>query len=132
MDIADELSTHPCVRVSDDKQSSNDSTGCDLEEEDWDEEIKVNNEYKSVLLTCDQRKDQSQSNMTSANVDNFQVVVNRYPPAKQAYSSTASYESFVYAKNRVNNNSSSVGYSNGCDVISRFASFAKGQFDDAD
>lgn len=132
MDIDDELSTHPRVRVSDDKQSSNDSTGCDLEEEDWDEEIKVNNEYKSVLLTCDQRKDQSQSNMTSANVDNFQVVVNRYPPAKQAYSSTASYESFVYAKNRVNNNSSSVGYSNGGDVMSRFASFAKGQFDDAD
>ena len=127
MDIDDELSSHPRVRVSDDKQSSNDSTGCDPDEEDWDEEIKVNKEYKSVLLTCDQRKDQSQSNTTSANVDNFQVVVNRYPPAKQAYSSTASYESFVYAKNRVNNNSS-----RGSDAMSRLASYAKGQFDDAD
>lgn len=130
MDIDDQSSTPPNLRESNDTQS-NGFTGCDPGEEDWDEEIKVNNEYKSVLLTCDQRKG-PECNSTSTNVDNFQVVVNRYPPAEQAYSSTASYESFVYAKNRTNNDTRAGSNSINSDVVSRFASCAIGQFDDAD
>ena len=107
---------------SNDKEFITDGSRCDPDVEDWDEEIKVNAEYKSVLLTCNQRKDKN----SITNIDDFQKTVNRYPPAKQAYSSTASYESLVYAKNRAN----CVAVEQLNNDMSCFA-LVKGQFDDA-
>jgi len=105
----------------------------DPTEEDWDEEIKVNADYNSVISTCDNRKSKE-----SSVINDFQNTVNRYPPAKQAYSSTAFYDSFVYGGRDVISNASPkpvvVGVGNS-DLITKGVerlSVVFGQFDDAE
>ena len=68
----------------------------DPNEEDWDEEIKQNIMYKQTIDTCQNRESKS-----SAIIDSFQNVINRYPPSLQAFSATACYESLVYKKSQV-------------------------------
>ena len=102
-------------------EDSNESRDHDPDIEDWDEEIRTDTEYKSVLLTCEERKED-----VTIDKKDFQKVVNRYPPAKQAYSSTASYDSFVDAKNRMNE----LNITGQLDI--GVSSIVKGQFDDAD
>ncbi|XP_065659772.1 leucine-rich repeat protein lrrA isoform X2 [Hydra vulgaris] len=63
------------------------------DEEDWDSEIENNKNYNSVINVCSMREA-----VNSNIIDDFQNSVNRYPPACQAYTSVASYDSFVYKK----------------------------------
>ena len=101
-------------------------------EEDWDEEIKVNTNYNSVLSTCDNRRSKD-----SLVINDFQNTVNRYPPAKQAYSSTAFYGSFVYGCKNVDiatPKATFIGGSN-TDFSNKsveYLSVVSGQFDDAE
>ena len=118
----------PSNEQTNNKQNGSFSIAFDPNEEDWDEEIKVNTEYKSILLTCDERKTLDTNKDTPVN--DFQKYVNRYPPAKQCFSSTAFYDSFIYAKkNRenavLNGRTPYISNDTNCDIV-------EGQFDDAD
>eukprot|EP00111_Clytia_hemisphaerica_P023794 TCONS_00070117-protein len=104
------------------KQNGSFSTAFDPNEEDWDEEIKINTEYKSILLTCDER----QISNKETPLTDFQKFVNQYPPAKQCFSSTGFYESFVHVKKNRENVKTSFN-SGDTNVF-----IVEGQFDDAD
>ena len=66
----------------------------DPDVEDWDEEIEQNIVYQETMATCAERHQFQDSPV----IDDFQNTVNRYPPAVQAFSATAHYDSFVYKK----------------------------------
>lgn len=92
-------------------------------EEDWDEEIAMNELYNRVKFTCEDRKTK-----TSNAIDAFQSSINRYPPAVQAYSATANYDSFVYKNTKqtpISNYSTQV-------VNNIVNACIEGQFDDAE
>ena len=59
--------------------------------EDWDEEIEEIQDYKQIINIYNERKTKN-----SKAIDSFQNSINRYPPASQAYTTTANYESFIY------------------------------------
>lgn len=71
------------------KTKTNDKT--DPCEEDWDNEIEQETQYNKVIETCNERRYKN-----SSAIDAFQNSINRYPPAQQAFSGTAQYDSFVY------------------------------------
>ena len=81
-------------------QVSKDNTDTNTDDEDWDKEIedweqehKPSNEYNSVVDACHVIE-----NAESPILDSFQNLMTKYPPAAQAFSQTAHYDSFVYKK----------------------------------
>ena len=68
---------------------------CSSDEEDWDKEIEETRAYEAYEQVVGRFKDQSQAQVQFTN--QLQNLLFRYPPACQAFTTTATYNSVVYS-----------------------------------